>query len=73
MNNYLTYPSEVIVQEKEYLPQKKALLFAIYPDDKGVPYATCWMIETENWLTCPLAFVKPNITVIRKINLNEKL
>lgn len=37
---------------------KDGLLYAIHYHEDG-PLATCWMLHSQTWITCQLAFVTP--------------
>lgn len=73
MNNHFAFPAEVLVTIEPLKPAVKGLLYCIYPDDDGIPCGTCWLIESETWLTTHLAQIKPVLTAVNKINLNETL
>ena len=72
MNDFsCTYPVEVIVKRSSDSQARVGLMYAIYPDDNGIPCGTCWMPDSNLWLTLPLAYITPKLEVIKKIKINE--
>ena len=73
MNNFCCiYPVEVLVKDSFNADhQRTGLMYSIYPDELGVPYGTCWMPDSNRWLTVPLAQIVPKLDVIKRIQINE--